>query len=200
MKFGINIMNIDFLKTPDLWDKWFDEVEHVAESQWLQIQPFLLYEKGHTVEIAAGGGRFTKYLIEISDTVTAVDLNQYAIDRLKKRFKGITIKKNNGKDLKGIKEADFVFSFDSMVHFDHELVFGYIDEVYRVLNKGGRAFLHLSNLTQGNTDITKNPHWRAIGGAELFADYAKRLGFEMVDVIEWDWGVKSLDCILRLQK
>lgn len=195
--------NIEFLKTPDMWDKWFDEVEDVADFQWLSLQPFLHYSKGHTVEIAAGGGRFTKFLIDISKKVTAVDVNDYAVKRLENRFgDSVKVIKNNGKDLKAIKSnsVNFVFSFDSMVHFSSELVFGYIDEIYRVLKPECTAFIHLSNLQVGDEDIRLNPHWRAIGGAELFKGYAKDAGFFEADVILWDWEIENLDCLLLLKK
>jgi cyclopropane fatty-acyl-phospholipid synthase-like methyltransferase len=191
---------MEFLKTPKLWDKWFDEVEDIAAYQWIDIQEYLNFTKGHTVEIAAGGGRFTKFLIEESESVTAVDLNEYAIERLKNRFEDITVIQNDGKSLKGVKKADYVFSFDSMVHFPKDVVFAYLKEIYRILKPNGTAFLHVSNLNEADEDITKNAHWRAEGSAYIFADKAKEIGFSEVNVKLWDWEIENLDCFLMLKK
>jgi cyclopropane fatty-acyl-phospholipid synthase-like methyltransferase len=44
------------------------------------------------------------------------------------------------------QQFDFVYAFDVFVHFDLHMMWTYLQEIRRVLKKGGRAFLHTSNL------------------------------------------------------
>jgi SAM-dependent methyltransferase len=197
--------NLEFAKTPLLWDEWFDRVEHEAIPQWNKfVKPYIPSKLGHTLEIAAGGGRFTEILYRMTDSMAAYDMNDYAIKRLKKRFfdGSVAVYKNDGKhlDYTPNESIDFVFSFDSMVHFDKEIVFAYIDEIHRVLKSGGQAFLHLSNLTEGDKEIKNNPHWRALGGMENFVQYCFEKDFK-VEVRMLDWiPNNNLDCILLITK
>jgi hypothetical protein len=69
--------------------------------------------------------------------------------------------KNDGVSLEGAPEnLDFVFSFDSLVHVEFDLLDEYVKQIIRKLSKTGAAFLHHSNfgaLSPG----TENPHQRA---------------------------------------
>jgi ubiquinone/menaquinone biosynthesis C-methylase UbiE len=54
---------------------------------------------------------------------------------------------NDGQALPMIPDnsIDFVFSFDSLIHIDEQTLFGYLNEIMRVLMKNGIAFIHHSN-------------------------------------------------------
>jgi ubiquinone/menaquinone biosynthesis C-methylase UbiE len=57
--------------------------------------------------------------------------------------------------------ATFLFCFDSMVHFDSDVVRAYLREARRVLRPGGHAFLHHSNtMAHPGGDFRAQPHWR----------------------------------------
>lgn len=42
---------------------------------------------------------------------------------------------------------DFIYSFDVFVHLDLHTIWKYLTEIRRVLKTGGKAFIHVSNLT-----------------------------------------------------
>ncbi len=116
------------------------------------------------LEIAPGHGRITRFLKKISTDLFLVDLNKNCIDYCKKIFffdKNIYYFQNNGKDLSQIKDSgiDFVFSWDSFVHMEVDVVENYIKEMSRTLRKDGAGFIHHSNLGMyPNAPIT---NWRA---------------------------------------
>lgn len=114
------------------------------------------------VEIGPGFGRFTQYLRKLCNTLIIVDLNQNCIDACKKRFntiKNIKYIVNDGKTLKGIPDnsVDFIFSWDTLVHCDDEVIKSYIFEAKRVLKKDGNALFHHSNY--GIFNNFSNKHW-----------------------------------------
>lgn len=99
------------------------------------------------LEIAPGQGRWTHSLADRVKQLAIADLNPKCIDFCKKEFRhndNITFHVNNGKDLDFInKESiDFIFSFDSFVHMDIDVIESYIKEFHRVLKSGGKAVIH----------------------------------------------------------
>jgi hypothetical protein len=95
-----------------------------------------------------------------------------------------------------------VFSYDAMVHFDHEVVAANLREMYRVLAPGGRAVLHRSaNDRFPGMPYKEVPHWRNVMPQSLFRHYAIGSGFKVLKslVIPWDrdW---ALDCFSLLEK
>lgn len=125
-----------------------------AETQWYgslypRIHRFL--PAGHILEIACGYGRWTQYLKDQCDQLTAVDLSQVCIDACKERFgsdERLTFTTTDGTSLPGVADAsvDFAFSFDSLVHADLATMTAYMGELRRVLKPEGVAFIHHSNL------------------------------------------------------
>src|SRR5579885_3628330 len=124
-----------------------------SESQWF----FCIYPRIHAfvpaervVEIAPGYGRWTAYLLPHCGNYTGFDLAQKCIDACNKRFSANRNAKfsiTDGTTLPGIKDSsvDFLFSFDSLVHVEIEIIEGYLKEMSRVLAKDGVAFIHHSN-------------------------------------------------------
>lgn len=75
----------------------------------------------------------------------------------------ITYILKDGISLKQIlnNEVTLVYSFDSMVHFDSDVVRAYLKEFQRMLRPGGLGFCHYSNYTDQPTgDYPNSPHWR----------------------------------------
>lgn len=158
------------------------------------------------IDLAAGFGRNTRKLIEAgAGHVYAVDVNPDCIRALKANFAGknATVIQNNGVDIEAIPDstATLFYTFDSMVHFDYELVKSYVCEAYRVLRPGGYAFIHHSNYV-GNpgADFRTNPHWRNFMSSVLFKHIAVRAGFEVAEQNMLDWELPALDCISVLRK
>jgi hypothetical protein len=114
------------------------------------------------------------------------------------------------------KSIDFVFSFDSLVHSEAEVIEAYLNQLAMKLSQNGIGFIHHSNLgkyQQAFSLIDKIPtefrelvinriflastHWRAESmTAELFAEYCDRSGLHCVSQELVNWGTDELliDC------
>lgn len=165
------------------------------------------------VEIAAGYGRNTEILVSISDFVIATDINQECLDKIKQRLldsNNLSLLKSSGADLSGVPDlsASLVYSFDSMVHFEPEVVESYVKYIYRVLKRGGMAFIHHSNWSQGKgQDFKTQPHWRNYMTKDIMANLIRGTGMTIIsqDVFDWDESyqdplaranlLKNSDCI-----
>src|SRR5262249_37074676 len=105
-----------------------------SEAQWFGS----LYPRLHRflpttaiLEIAPGFGRWTKHLIPACSQYFAVDLSQECIDACRQafaRYKHATFLKNDGLSLIGVRDGicDLVFSFDSLVHCEDDVLQSYI--------------------------------------------------------------------------
>jgi SAM-dependent methyltransferase len=60
----------------------------------------------------------------------------------------VQVLQNDGQTIPIFEDAsvDFVFSFDSLVHVESEILQAYVREIARVLKPNGAAFIHHSNL------------------------------------------------------
>lgn len=184
---------------------YFDAAEPDMDLQWENLIWPILKERNidyHCVlDFAAGYGWNSVKLRQYADRIIIVDINQESIDACKERFKGddrFVYIKTNGISLTGIRNEDvtFIYSFDSMVHFDSDVVREYLKEFYRVLKPGGYGFCHHSNYTDNPTgDFTKSAHWRNFMSKELFAHYCAKEGLTIVEQRVIDWSVEKLDCL-----
>lgn len=184
---------------------------HIDRDWTTLIVPFLA---GHgisfdrSVDFACGYGRNTVKLLEAgARQVTMVDLHPDNIAHCERQFAGeprVTVVRNNGRDLRPLADAthSFVYSFDSMVHFDVELIAGYMPEFFRVLEPGGFAFLHHSNYDAApGRFFGDNPHSRNFMTQGLFLHLAIRAGFEVVKSTVFQWAeVPDLDAFTILKK
>ncbi|MDR2522146.1 MAG: methyltransferase domain-containing protein [Synergistaceae bacterium] len=165
------------------YDTWNDTYEWVADgdewsvawgsqkAQWYgalypRIAPWLPAES--VLEIAPGHGRWTEFLIPLSSKkYRGVDLLPNCADFCKRRFseaKHASFFTNNGLTLPMIEDrsCDFVFSFDSLVHVELDVLKSYVHEVLRVLKDDGIAFIHHSNAGEYLDLYDENiPGWRA---------------------------------------
>lgn len=194
---------------------YYDSVEGMARNQWSNlIIPFLRetpIDMRHVLELAVGHGRMTEILLEHADHVTGVDVLQENIDFCTTRFEGcsnLTLLKNDGVRLDCIEDStiSFVFCFDSMIHFDSDVVRNYLAEFKRVMAPGAFGFLHHSNLSRNpGGNFQRNAHARNFMSVELFSHYAQKEGLEVVrqKVIDWGTGekhVKNLDGLSLLRR
>lgn len=202
--------NKQFNETKGIWDSYYDVADDHMDIQWKEI----IYPKienfdfSNVLELAPGGGRNTEKLIQLSDTIHAVDINQSSIDRLEARFEeyngacDLFFYKNKGSNLGMIKSdsISLVYCWDAAVHFDKKVLKDYIQEFHRVLKKGGMGMVHHSNLGDtAQVDIRQNPHWRSNMSKELFSEYCMKSGLRVIEQIDLPWaGV--VDCITLFQK
>lgn len=137
-------------------DEWSGMAEACGQpyAAWKQalIEALLLpYVSAHSdaIEIAPGHGRWSATLIEACRSVALVDLNSECIERCHQRFAdrdNVSYHVNDGRTLPGDDHSvDFVWSFDSFVHMDLDVIARYLCEIGRALRPGGVAVLHHAN-------------------------------------------------------
>lgn len=198
-----------FLWGDQVAETYFARAERDMGMHWDEIiRPLLEHVTYDTVlDIAAGRGRNSARLAAHAKQVICLDINPDNIGFMQKRFKGdrrFSFIRNDGTTLDGIEDesVDLAYSFDSMVHFDMEVVISYVNESFRVVRPGGHAFIHHSNHT-GNPggDFRANPHWRNFMSIPLFRHIAIKAGFVVLVSKPVSWGgVAELDGIALLHK
>jgi SAM-dependent methyltransferase len=198
--------NYDWTDKGDEWSEGFGGTQ--AMWAWFlqpRISPFL--PSAHTLEIAPGFGRATQFLVPASEKLTLVDLAQPCIDACKERFADhdhIDYHVNDGKSLDMIADdsIDFVFSWDSLVHAEDDVLECYLAQLGRKLRPGGTGVFHHSNIDEYRDARTGeltvgNEHWRApTMSAAKFRQYAEAAGLRCVaqELIPWG-GEDFSDCV-----
>jgi hypothetical protein len=132
----------------------WSEVWGGVESQWVatilpRIRSFL--PASTLLEIAPGYGRWSNYLFPWCNNYIGVDLAPACVNACSERFQTIEHAHffvNDGRSLPMIEDrsVDFVFSFDSLVHVEAEVIDSYLSELSRVMSPSAICFLHHSNL------------------------------------------------------
>jgi SAM-dependent methyltransferase len=217
----------DFYGDGEQWSEHWG----TSASQWLtsiypRLAPFL--PAASVVEIAPGMGRWTQYLLPHCESYLGVDLSELCVTSCQERFAGhrdVRFAVNDGRSLPMVpdRSVDLVFSFDSLVHAESDVMTAYLQELARVLNpRSGVAFLHHSNLARyrGSApvrDVLHRAAWllrpaRPLlnrcgifawhGGrarsesAALFAEQARAAGLAVIgqEVISWK-NPLLIDCI-----
>lgn len=187
---------------------WWKHAEANFDNLWnTRIWPFVAdCDFTYTIDLAAGQGRNSNYLLKFADRLTIIDIQRGNIAECRKRFanaaKPITYVVNSGYDMRPITDAcvSLVYCFDSMVHFDSDVVRSYLRDTCRVLKPGGRGFFHHSNST-AHADWTKDPNGRNFMTAELFKHYSEKEGLTVLrqQVIDWA-GRPNLDCFSLVER
>lgn len=134
----------------DEWSTWWGGTAALWYGALLpRIHSFV--PAGTVLEIAPGFGRWTQYLKELSERLILVDLADKCIEHCKSRFadaKNLEFHVNDGRSLPMVDDAsvDFVFTWDSLVHADMDIIRDYVAEFRRILTPDGVAFVHHSNV------------------------------------------------------
>ncbi len=115
------------------------------------LLPFLGPDKT-VMEIGSGGGRWSQFIVPNSKRALLVDGTPACETAIRGHFGRML----EGKDVQFLVSpdgklpkvktgsVDFVFSFDTFVHFDADLFFEYVKTIARVLKKGGVLSLYYS--------------------------------------------------------
>jgi SAM-dependent methyltransferase len=129
-----------------------------------------LLPAGHTLELGPGYGVWTDYLKPLSKRMTLVDLAPNCIEFCRERFgkKGMAYHANDGRSLAFVDDGsvDLVFSFNSLVHADHDVMREYLRQLGTKMKPGAWGFIHHSNLGEYQTEIGAGAmdqsleHWR----------------------------------------
>jgi SAM-dependent methyltransferase len=175
------------------------------------------------LELGPGHGRWTQYLKEVADRLVLVDLAEDCIAACRERFgpdRSISYHVNDGKSLDMIadRSIDLVFSFDSLVHAEADVLEAYLSQLATKLTTNGVGFIHHSNmgayrraarlakmvpgrlrpaLTMRRLLVNLYA-WRAESTtAELFAVLCERAGLVCVaqEKIRWEYGRGLTDAI-----
>lgn len=200
-------VNYNWLQKGEEWSKtWGD-----AEAQWHwaiypRIRKFLPTEV--ILEIGPGFGRWTQFLKKECKRMMLVDLSPRCIEACKERFSSdahIACHVNDGKSLTMVPDdaVDFVFSLDSLVHCEIDVIEAYIEQLAKKFKRNGVGFIHHSNfgeclkLSSGSASELKNEHWRAASvSAELFEQCCQRAGLQCISQELINWGGSILnDCL-----
>jgi ubiquinone/menaquinone biosynthesis C-methylase UbiE len=134
-------------------DGWSSNFGGTEALWWFQLYPRIQrYLPAATIlEIAPGQGRCTQFLLRQCESMVAVDLSEHCINQCKKRFadqRHVRFHVNDGLSLSAVEDGsvDFVFSFDSLVHAEKDVIESYLRELGRKLRPDGVGFLHHSNM------------------------------------------------------
>jgi SAM-dependent methyltransferase len=103
------------------------------------------------LEIAPGYGRWTQYLKEMCDRLIVVDCAENCIKACEQRFASsdnIEYHVNDGRSLAMVPDGavDLVFSFDSLVHAEADVIEAYLTQLADKLTPNGVGFIHHSNI------------------------------------------------------
>jgi Methyltransferase domain len=158
------------------------------------------------LEIAPGYGRWTQYLQFLCEKLIVVDLNANCIQACQDKFLAlnhIEYHVNDGKSLSMISDnsINFVFSHDSLVHVEFDIIDSYLSQLSTKLKPDGVGFIHHSNLGNYLSDVESgkvSPHWRAKTVTfEKFKLLAEKNGLICLSQELFNWGNKcgnNIDC------
>jgi SAM-dependent methyltransferase len=199
------------------WDQQGEEWSEAwgsSEAQWhFAIHPRLhrYLPAAHILEIAPGHGRWTQYLLRYCDRLSAVDLSDKCIQVCRQRFASATnlaLHVNDGLHLDMIADGtcDLVFTFDSLVHAELDVIEAYLRQFAGKLTPNGVVFLHHSNLKESPGLAAQAPHssshWRApsVSAADV-RRIATESGLACVSQEKINWGVpECIDCLTVLTR
>jgi SAM-dependent methyltransferase len=187
-------------------DEWSEAWGGVSYQWWVTLFPRIqaFVPAARILEIAPGYGRWTNFLRELCDELIAVDIAENAVAHCRERFAGderVSFHVNDGTSLAvaADRSVGLVFSFDSLVHAERDVIGGYLREFARVLADDGVAFIHHSNTGayEPGTYDPHNIHWRATTvSAELVERLARAEGLSCVSQETVAWGNETIlnDC------
>lgn len=127
------------------------------------IRPYLV-SGGRVVEVGAGGGRWTGYLLAAASEVIVVELNPeffpYLTERFREQVDRLRFYRTSGYEMSGVAtgSVDFVFTFGTLGHLEADGVVAYLAEIARILRPEAAATLHYAD--------TSKPFFQAIPADE----------------------------------
>jgi SAM-dependent methyltransferase len=185
-----------------------------ADDQWANtIYPriFSALPTTSILEIASGFGRWIPFLLNYCTKYIGIDIFEAAVTHCRRTFSPLPGKPQFilGDGLHLSPAADnsigFVFSFDSLVHAEIECISSYLPEIFRVLEPGGYAFLHHSNIGQYVRDgvlTVPNQGMRGVSvTAERVHELCRSAGLKSLvhEKIRWTF-TDYTDCFSLMQK
>lgn len=154
------------------------------------------------LEIGAGQGRWSEFILKKAERVILVDVSEKCINFCRKMFSksnNVEYYVNDGKRLDFIKEnsVDFVWSFDSFVHMERDVIDAYFREFSRILKKGGKAIIHHHGGRRSLSDTLPLLGMRSNVSKQTIKELAKKHKLA-VKYQTQSWGKNSeFNCKLR---
>jgi SAM-dependent methyltransferase len=211
----------DWSQRGDEWSRWWGDTPALWYGALLPRLHAMLPAES-ILEIAPGYGRWTEYLKDLTEHLVIVDLTEKCIEHCRDRFASsanIAYHVNDGRSLEMVEDdsIDLVFSFDSLVHAEPEIIGGYLEQLARKLRPDGIGFLHHSNagtvkrlsaLTRRIPNRFFEPlvhrgvavnlsAWRDDRmSAALFREQCSDAGLMCVgqELVSWEFGGYLIDC------
>jgi 2-polyprenyl-3-methyl-5-hydroxy-6-metoxy-1,4-benzoquinol methylase len=191
------------------WEKGGDEWSAAwggARAQWYgaiypRIDSFL--PASRILEIAPGHGRWTQFLLGQCDEYYGVDISDKCIDICRRRFAAssrVHFSQNDGLSLDMVPDdcIDFVFSYDSLVHVEEDVLRNYMWQLPQKLTKSGVAFLHHSNALGNAVDpqeVAATSRATSVS-ASLVKEMIEDNGGKTLIQEEINWGTRTrIDCM-----
>ena len=149
--------------------------------------------------------------MELCQNYCGVDISPLCVNLCRERFNiyldKATFIQNNGILLNNIPDdsIDFVFSFDSLVHTEIDVVASYIIQIIKKLDKDGVAFLHHSNalngVDNGDPTHTQSGRSRSVSSSVIKVVIEAAGGRTLTqEEITWQDSVKRIDCFTTFCK
>ena len=122
---------------------------HLREVVERAIYPYLPSGEGIIVELGAGGGRWSRELVTRSARLILVDaeplFEEAVYQHMDCRNAEFIVSADGTLPMIGDGSVDFVFSFDTFVHFHNDLFTRYIASIGRILKPSGFLTLHFAH-------------------------------------------------------
>jgi ubiquinone/menaquinone biosynthesis C-methylase UbiE len=184
-----------------------------AQWRWCLLPRIGAFIPADTIlEIGPGHGRWTRFIKDQCSSLVVVDLSPSCIEVCKRRFATdthISYHVTDGTSLDMVEDGsiDFVFSFDSLVHAEADVIAAYLRQLAQKLRPDGVGFIHHSNTGRyrryfNATDsvyrreffaraglLDTNHHFRARSmTAELFEQLARAAGLKCIgqEIVNWN--------------
>ena len=197
------------------WEKYYKKAEQATSNSWKIITEFLSgfeFDLSVVLDFACGRGRIAECFSKDAGHIICCDVSRAAIEYCRKRFSDCNpyctfdyIVNENEKIPVNSSSVTFLYSWDSMVHFDLKDIELYFGEFQRILKNGGYGLIHHSNYgspqeEKNHKNWNENPHWRSNVNAFDIKRICEENGLFIVKQKLLDWGRKELDCITLFEK
>jgi SAM-dependent methyltransferase len=132
----------------------YAHLDHLLKPEEVLLEKLLPRIKDKKIlDIGIGGGRTTKFLLEISRDYTGIDYTPECVEVVREKYRGANVLCCDARDLTrfGDDTFDFVlFSFNSLDYIPHEDRIKALSEIYRVLKPGEFFMFSTHNLDYRN--------------------------------------------------
>lgn len=120
---------------------WYERLDFILKPEQVILElitPLIRDKK--LLDIGIGGGRTTKYLLEISKDYTGIDYTPRCVEIAANRYPGANIQCCDARDLRVFDDESFdfvLFAFNGIDYIGHEDRLKALNEIRRVLKANG---------------------------------------------------------------